>query len=27
VGVITGILGSPYLIVLLIRMNRTGGAA
>lgn len=27
VGVITGILGSPYLIILLIRMNRTGGAA
>ena len=26
-GVITGILGSPYLIVLLIRMNRTGGSA
>jgi iron complex transport system permease protein len=26
VGVITGILGAPYLIVLLIRMNRTGGA-
>ena len=25
-GVITGILGSPYLIVLLIRMNRTGGS-
>jgi len=27
VGVITGILGSPYLLVLLIRMNRTGGSA
>lgn len=27
VGVITGILGAPYLIILLIRMNRTGGAA
>ncbi len=27
VGVITGILGAPYLIFLLIRMNRTGGAA
>lgn len=27
VGVITGILGSPYLLFLLIRMNRTGGAA
>ncbi len=27
VGVITGILGAPYLILLLIRMNRTGGAA
>jgi iron complex transport system permease protein len=26
VGVITGILGSPYLLVLLIRMNRTGGS-
>lgn len=26
VGVITGILGSPYLIVLLIRMNRRGGS-
>lgn len=26
VGVITGILGAPYLIYLLIRMNRTGGA-
>ncbi|TCK92601.1 iron complex transport system permease protein [Natranaerovirga hydrolytica] len=25
VGVITGILGSPYLLILLIRMNRTGG--
>lgn len=27
VGIITGILGAPYLIYLLIRMNRTGGAA
>lgn len=27
VGVITGILGAPYLIFLLIRMNRTGGSA
>lgn len=27
VGVITGILGAPYLIFLLIRMNRMGGAA
>jgi iron complex transport system permease protein len=27
VGIITGILGSPYLIYLLIRMNRTGGSA
>ncbi len=27
VGIITGILGAPYLIFLLIRMNRTGGAA
>lgn len=27
VGVITGILGAPYLIYLLIRMNKTGGAA
>lgn len=27
VGVITGILGAPYLIFLLIRMNRTGGTA
>lgn len=27
VGIITGILGSPYLLFLLIRMNRTGGAA
>ncbi|AKL96027.1 ABC-type enterobactin transport system, permease component [Clostridium aceticum] len=27
VGVITGILGAPYLIILLIRMNRTGGSA
>lgn len=27
VGIITGILGSPYLLYLLIRMNRTGGAA
>lgn len=27
VGVITGILGAPYLIFLLIRINRTGGAA
>lgn len=27
VGVITGILGAPYLLYLLIRMNRTGGAA
>jgi len=26
-GVITGILGSPYLIFLLIRINRTGGSA
>lgn len=26
VGVITGILGSPYLLVLLIRMNRKGGS-
>lgn len=27
VGVITGILGAPYLFYLLIRMNRTGGSA
>lgn len=27
VGIITGILGAPYLIYLLIRMNKTGGAA
>ena len=27
VGVITGILGAPYLIFLLIRMNKTGGAS
>lgn len=27
VGIITGILGAPYLLYLLIRMNRTGGAA
>lgn len=27
VGVITGILGSPYLLMLLIQMNRRGGAA
>lgn len=27
VGVITGILGSPYLLFLLIRMNRTGGSS
>lgn len=27
VGIITGILGAPYLLFLLIRMNRTGGAA
>lgn len=27
VGIITGILGAPYLIYLLTRMNRTGGAA
>jgi len=27
VGVITGILGSPYLLILLIQMNRRGGAA
>ncbi|MDF2803952.1 MAG: transport system permease protein [Anaerocolumna sp.] len=27
VGIITGILGAPYLIYLLIRMNRTGGTA
>ncbi|WP_230399063.1 FecCD family ABC transporter permease [Novisyntrophococcus fermenticellae] len=27
VGVITGILGAPYLIYLLIRMNKTGGAS
>lgn len=27
VGIITGILGAPYLILLLIRMNRTGGSA
>jgi iron complex transport system permease protein len=27
VGVITGILGAPYLIILLIRMNQTGGSA
>lgn len=27
VGVITGILGAPYLLFLLIRMNKTGGAA
>lgn len=27
VGIITGILGAPYLLILLIRMNRTGGAA
>ena len=26
VGVITGILGAPYLIYLLIRTNRTGGS-
>ncbi|OYP12485.1 hypothetical protein CG709_08335 [Lachnotalea glycerini] len=27
VGIITGILGAPYLIYLLIRMNKSGGAA
>nr|WP_312579251.1 iron chelate uptake ABC transporter family permease subunit [Sedimentibacter sp.] len=27
VGIITGILGAPYLLFLLIRMNRTGGTA
>lgn len=27
VGIITGILGAPYLLFLLIRMNQTGGAA
>jgi len=27
VGIITGIMGAPYLLILLIRMNRTGGAA
>ncbi len=27
VGIITGILGAPYLLYLLIRINRTGGAA
>ncbi len=27
VGIITGILGAPYLLYLLIRMNRTGGSA
>lgn len=27
VGIITGILGAPYLLYLLVRMNRTGGAA
>lgn len=27
VGVVTGILGAPYLLYLLIQMNRTGGAA
>lgn len=27
VGIITGILGAPYLLILLIRMNRKGGAA
>ncbi len=27
VGIITGILGAPYLLFLMIRMNRTGGAA
>lgn len=27
VGIITGILGAPYLLYLLIRMNRSGGAA
>ena len=27
VGIITGILGAPYLLFLLIRINRTGGAA
>ncbi|MFV0395425.1 MAG: iron chelate uptake ABC transporter family permease subunit, partial [Coprobacillaceae bacterium] len=27
VGVITGILGAPYLLLLLIRMNRSGGAS
>ena len=26
-GIITGILGAPYLLYLLIRMNRTGGSA
>ena len=26
VGVITGVLGAPYLILLLIRMNRTGSS-
>lgn len=27
VGIVTGILGAPYLLYLLIRMNRTGGSA
>lgn len=27
VGILTGIMGAPYLLYLLIRMNRTGGAA
>ncbi|MDF2540122.1 MAG: transport system permease protein, partial [Herbinix sp.] len=27
VGIITGILGAPYLLYLLIRMNRAGGTA
>ncbi len=27
VGIITGIMGAPYLLILLIRMNRAGGAA
>ena len=27
VGIITGIIGAPYLLYLLVRMNRTGGAA
>ncbi len=27
VGIITGIMGAPYLLILLVRMNRSGGAA